>query len=327
MSEPGRTMLHARTPKASREPEQMRFAVRATSAERFWSGFEAATYDVSAGVQFKSPGPFHGLVMHLAQPANGECRCEDLQLDRVMRAGDMDVIPAGHAAYWRDETPGRALNVRLTPAIVQSAAQSLQQRGSAIAPHLQLHDPVLEHLAWALVFELEQGVASDRVLAESLGDAIALQLVRVSSSAPPLEATRGLTRRQAAAVTAYIKEHLADDLTLADLAGVVGLSPSHFKVQFKSSIGVPVHQYVIRARVDHAVRLLVEGKTRLCDVAQQSGFAHQSHLTRCMRRLLGMTPGAALRELGNDAPERVVMETETHHRSLGTRLEGGAFGR
>ena len=85
--------------------------------------------------------------------------------------------------------------------------------------------------------------------------------------------------------------HVADDLTLCELAQIANLSPSHFKLLFKLSFGVPVHQYVVRIRVDYAIELLSRGLQPLCDVALQSGFANQSHMARCVRRATGLSPG------------------------------------
>ena len=60
---------------------------------------------------------------------------------------------------------------------------------------------------------------------------------------------------------------------------------------------MPVHQYVIRRRVEYAVELLQNDRSALADVALQAGFANQSHLARCMRVTLGITPGTLRRTL------------------------------
>jgi AraC family transcriptional regulator len=69
------------------------------------------------------------------------------------------------------------------------------------------------------------------------------------------------------------------------------MSASHFKTLFKEAVGMPVHQYVIRTRVEYAVEILQGGDdSTLADVALRAGFANQSHLARCMRRFIGLTP-------------------------------------
>jgi AraC family transcriptional regulator len=101
-------------------------------------------------------------------------------------------------------------------------------------------------------------------------------------------------------VTSYIESGLASELRLADLAAVAGLSVSHFATLFRASTGESVHQYVMRRRVERAQLLLLGGGMSVCAVAQETGFSHQSHLARWMRRLRGAAPAAFLRE-GVDA--------------------------
>jgi AraC family transcriptional regulator len=61
-------------------------------------------------------------------------------------------------------------------------------------------------------------------------------------------------------------------------------------------MGLPVHQYLIRQRVERAKGLLGEDKLSISEIALEAGFAHPSHLARHMRRVLGVSP-KALRDL------------------------------
>ena len=89
---------------------------------------------------------------------------------------------------------------------------------------------------------------------------------------------------------AYIVEHLARRITVIELAQVACLSPSHFHAQFKDSVGLTPHQYLLKTRLDHAVRLLRESPLPLVRIAEECGFSSQSALTTAMRRYLGLTP-------------------------------------
>lgn len=95
---------------------------------------------------------------------------------------------------------------------------------------------------------------------------------------------------QLARLTEYIEENLAGDVSLVRLARVAAASTSHLRVLFKQSTDYSVHEYVIRRRVERARRLLRKGELPVSQVAFEAGFAHRSHLARCMRRVLGMTP-------------------------------------
>jgi AraC family transcriptional regulator len=127
--------------------------------------------------------------------------------------------------------------------------------------------------------------------------ALAARLVHSHSSLSRQRVTSngGFSGRKLKQVLEYIEENLATDLSLSDIAGAAGLSISHCKVLFRQSLGLPVHQYLIRRRVERAVALLRQDKLSISQVALESGFSHQSHLAMHMRRLLGVSP----RELRN----------------------------
>lgn len=278
--------------------DEMLFALRSSSKDRRWLGLEAATYDVSAGIADRPPATSHVLVMHLGSPAAGTCRCGGPTQARVMCRGEMDFVPFGYPAKWWDRVGGHVLNLRFNPAFVESTAETMRsrnRRGGSFAPLLHLRDARLERLATVLVDELEKNDASDRIYAESVGTAIAMYLLRRHAVFGAIRGDDGLSRRKLEAVIDYIESNLGEDFGLGDLASIAALSPSHFKALFKRSTGLPVHQYVMRRRVDAAVRLIAGGRARLCDVAQEAGFAHESHMARCMRRMLGATPAEIAR--------------------------------
>jgi AraC family transcriptional regulator len=157
-----------------------------------------------------------------------------------------------------------------------------------------LSHPQLQAAVLALQAELTSGGAGGRLLAESLGNVLAVHLLR-QFAAPRQAGPRpggALPKGKLRAVLEYIEEHLDGELTLDDLAAVAHLSPFHFARLFKHSTGLPPHQYVVARRVERAKGLLRGGGgLALADVAAEVGFASQSHLTRHFRRLVGVTPG------------------------------------
>ena len=101
-----------------------------------------------------------------------------------------------------------------------------------------------------------------------------------------------------ARVLAHIRAHLGENLPLADLAAVAGISTGHFARAFRTSVGETPHRFLMRQRVEYARDLLRAdgGKTSLGEAAFQAGFSSQSHLTRCFRAWCGLTPGEFLRK-------------------------------
>lgn len=88
----------------------------------------------------------------------------------------------------------------------------------------------------------------------------------------------------------YLRECYAENVSLESLAGLAGLSPSHFSRVFTGQVGMPPHAFQTQVRVARARALLACGWP-ISQAAAQTGFADQSHLTRHFKRLTGVTPG------------------------------------
>jgi AraC family transcriptional regulator len=237
--------------------------------------------------------PDHLLKMHAGAPVRGFC---GLGRRFHYRRGDLDIFPAGSASVWEDEESSTSVYLRLPPALLREAAQEsgLGSERAGLEPRYQFRNTQIEHVAWALEAECRAGFPNGGLYIDSLGMALALQLL--GGPHTPRAIRRGLARRQLQRVTDYIEANIADDLSLVRLAEVAGFSASHFRALFKRSTGLPVHEYVIQCRVEHAHALLARGKLPASQVAQEAGFAHQSHMARCMRRILGVTPTTVVRD-------------------------------
>jgi AraC family transcriptional regulator len=208
--------------------------------------------------------------------------------------GDIEVIPPGISASWDTKDSRDVLIVMLTESLLKSAAEAIGCGGErpTLRSRFQIRDARLEHIAWALKAEVEQGYPGGRLYLDSLATALAVQLVRAHSSVSPRQVVPrgGLPPNRLRQLMTYIEERLHEQLPLNALADLVGLSPSQLKTLFRRSVGMPVHQYIIRQRVERAVLLLRENRLPISQVALEAGFAHQSHLALHIRRLLGVTP-------------------------------------
>ena len=197
---------------------------------------------------------------------------------------------------WETQGTVTSLFFRVPAALLEKVAGEADSgtAGAEIGARFLTRDPQIEHIGWALKAEIEAGSPNGGLFLDSLGTALASHLlVRYGpGSAQPRLVKGGMPGPTLRRLLAYIEDNLDGALTLGNLAGVAGLSASHLKALFRQSMGVPVHQYVVRRRVERATTLLRGGNLSSSEVALASGFAHQSHLARQMRRLLGVTPTA-----------------------------------
>jgi AraC family transcriptional regulator len=261
-----------------------------SSAALGWQGFGAELLAISAGRHRIPAADHHRIGVHIGAPVRANCTCDGRRVARLQAPGDTDVVPAGLDGEWTDDADCTILRVWFEDPFVHAVSARLENRQAraGITPRLQVRDPRLQYLAATLQAELEAGEASDPLFAESIATAI---VVRLLDSAPPAGRRRvTLAPRAAARVTDYIESRLDERLTLGELAALVDLSVPHFKVLFRETLGLPVHQYVVRRRVERARDLLIEGRLSLSQIALEAGFAHQSHMAHWMNRVLGVAP-------------------------------------
>jgi len=141
-----------------------------------------------------------------------------------------------------------------------------------------------------LAQEVEDGFA-DRILVESLGTALCIRLARHFIGRLSLPTSKGLSPERLRRVRDYVEAHLDDNLSLTVLADVACLSAYHFSRSFKEAAGVGPQRYVIQRRLERVKRLLRQTRQPLAQIAQETGFADQSHLAQMFRREVGVTPG------------------------------------
>jgi AraC-like DNA-binding protein len=81
---------------------------------------------------------------------------------------------------------------------------------------------------------------------------------------------------------------------VADSSRMIGVSTAHFSRRVRAVLGLSPRDLRRQQRV-LAARALIEQGNALSDCAQQAGFADQAHMTRDVRSLTGVTPGALRR--------------------------------
>lgn len=101
----------------------------------------------------------------------------------------------------------------------------------------------------------------------------------------------GLSRKALARAFSFIEENLGENFTLDDLARAACISRFHFARMFRISTGESPMGFCLQRRVERAKELLIQGETRISEIAHALGFFDQSHLSRTFRRLTGISPG------------------------------------
>ncbi len=142
----------------------------------------------------------------------------------------------------------------------------------------------------------------ERRVAEIEIEAFALRVAGVvggvsapRGSGPPTADTA--PRTAAVAMAAYVSEHAADDISVAEVAASVHLNPQYAMTVFRRSLGVTIGDYLAQCRVATAQQLLLTTDQPVPDVGFAAGFRSQSQFYERFARWCGQSPGAYRRRL------------------------------
>jgi AraC family transcriptional regulator len=120
--------------------------------------------------------------------------------------------------------------------------------GLSISHSCGVQDELINQIGLSVLSEMMSPAAAGRMLVETSSLLLAARLVHSHFETglirPPVQSRRGLDDRKLRRVLAYIEEHLAEDITVADLANIACLSIFHFTRAFAATMGVPPHRYV-----------------------------------------------------------------------------------
>lgn len=96
----------------------------------------------------------------------------------------------------------------------------------------------------------------------------------------------------------YIEEHLAEEVSLDEVADFIGLNASYFSQLFKQSTHETFVQYRTRRRMEKAKKLLQQPHYRITDISGEVGYADHPHFTKTFKKYAGCLPSEYRQRLG-----------------------------
>ena len=138
-----------------------------------------------------------------------------------------------------------------------------------------------------LAAELAERRPAYRVRARSLLTNVLLLLYRSTLMTPELSNGDGM---RLGAVLDHIELHHAEELSLAELAGLMGTSPSYFSRLFRSEVGIPLFEHINRTRIRKACVLLRQPELSVTRIAFDVGYNSISFFNRYFRRVMNVSP-------------------------------------
>ncbi len=216
--------------------------------------------------------------------------------------GSVSLLTRSTNSHWHWTVPIEVQHLYISPLRLAQIASDAYQREIAhveLRDILRADDPVIINVVSTLIDEIECGGLGGSLYVEAITNQICVHLLRkyAGELRGIQKNKKGLSQNQARRVEEYIAAHLDQNLTLAEIAQVAGISVFHLIRQFHGTFGCAPYAYVTRRRLERARLLIANGDAPLKCIAAMCGFFDQSHMTRLFRRRYRITPGEYRRNI------------------------------
>jgi AraC family transcriptional regulator len=157
-----------------------------------------------------------------------------------------------------------------------------------------VRDEVIHQIGLSIIAAMTNESAAGRMFVETASATLAARLLQTycdGGACKSLEPAHRIDHARLRRAVDYISASLDQEITLAQLAQVAGLSVFHFARTFTRAMGVSPSRYVSRMRLEKAMAEIAAGKLSLAEIAFKAGFSSQASFTRAFHRVTGLTPG------------------------------------
>jgi len=151
-------------------------------------------------------------------------------------------------------------------------------------------DPLLRELIISIAYEAEAGFPRGRAFADAAETCLLARAFHRHLPASDKDLLARPISKHIERAIDYIEAHFTEDLSVGELAAVVGINRFHFAHTFKTETGQSPYQFLMERRIREAKYLLMTDLP-LAILAVTLGFADQSHFTKRFKATTGMSPG------------------------------------
>ncbi|MFF2482269.1 response regulator [Paenibacillus sp. NPDC058071] len=157
----------------------------------------------------------------------------------------------------------------------------------------------LQELLVKLVKQVNRRDVYPIALGDMTGDGVEGFEQSVRELARTIRAKRkGQVKEPVEEAKAYIERNLAKELSLEEVAEMLGLNASYFSQLFKQMTGETFVYYRTKRRMELAKKLLASGQYKITDISFEVGYADHPHFTKTFKKFTGYTPSEYRLSLG-----------------------------
>jgi AraC family transcriptional regulator len=218
----------------------------------------------------------------------------------VRIAGNRLFASGHHEMRWAEVSePTEALEIYPNTRLLQHVTEVPHLGAMEIEPVIAAHDATVLGIAAILRrAHIHDGADLDAMQVSTLGHRLLEHMADHYCHPRHRRARRAgrLDRTLVDRIAEFVDDHVAEQLTLDDLARQARLSVYHFARAFKATTGMAPHEFVTMRRLERAKELLLRTRYSVMEVAFAVGYSDVGHFRRLLRRYAGFAP-SALREI------------------------------
>jgi AraC-like DNA-binding protein len=222
-------------------------------------------------------------------PCHSHCRAGTVQFVRPDET--VHTAGIGKTSIFQVSFTPTYLNEHLGYTFVRPAGVEMRSR--------QLEDAGLNRLAYAHKSALSYGFSGYQLYFDEIRDALLNRILALYATrkVDTKASHEMLVPAKTRVVIDYIEAHLGEDLRLAELCVVAGVSRAHFARAFRRTTGLSPHGFVTQRRLARAVELVCQHEMSIKEIARRCGFADPAHLTRCFKLRFGYAPSQVAKQV------------------------------
>jgi AraC family transcriptional regulator len=253
------------------------------------SGVSILDVQFQDGLHFSATPRQHLIWFLTSPPVRFDCRIAGRTLRHEAQPDQLTICPAGVDCAADADASSSHILVAIDPNHLALAAAEESALDAQLIERFSHRDRRLFELARILLLESADDYPNGSLFWNDVASGFIGNLVSRHTSAVESRKRGALRKEVLKRLKDYVVAHLDGPIEVAELAKIAGSSPFHFSRVFTRSVGMTPHRYVVRLRLQRATELLHDGQLGLAEVAARTGFADQSHLSRWVRRVHGVS--------------------------------------
>jgi AraC family transcriptional regulator len=254
------------------------------------SGVSVFSLRFRGGVHFSATPREHLIWFQLSPQLRFDCRIADRTARHEAPTGSLAICPAGVDCAADAEESVDAILVATDPSRFALAAAEESALDAQLIECFLGQDRTLLELARTLALECAGGYPNGPLFWNEVASGFIDGLLARHASALKSRTRGTLGKDVLERIRDHILAHLDETIEVDALASIAGRSPFHFSRVFTRSVGMTPYRFVVHLRLQRAIELVRAGRSGLAEIAARTGFADQSHLSRWVRRVHGVSP-------------------------------------